>query len=507
MGLQWYTNKEKDYFINVKNIAQASIEEMNPIYIKLYEMSDAMENLIKESLFTLLKHLSRLYLKDTIYTLIKETVINGIKANVKRAIFFYYGLDINNPNDYAKGIKTFKTEMMGNYNNYIKRIKEENRYVMLRLYFEKDVLNIDVKNNSPLQQEELRRINDKIEKAKKFESMADLFTSEPDTTEGAGLGIGMIMFLLKNEGFGENSFTVKTDKDSTISTFRLPIELKKEQVGYKVAQKMLEEIDELPTFDINVSNIQKLIREPNSNISNIAEAVQKDLSLTSNLLKLANSAAFSNVNRVDNINQAIQLIGLRELSNMLYSIGTKRIMENRYSSFEEIWETSTEAAFICSKLAAKKNLNKELRNSISVAGLLHDIGRVILLSLGESAVRSVVKICGMRNEPPDLILEEAVIGISHPMIGGLISKKWNFPNNIQKAIELHHTPYLIKDNADKDFVYPVYLADKVIEFNQGLENFEKIYKPCLDHFGFDKTTFIKFAVDCKREYIRQAYKK
>ncbi len=505
MKLKWYSNKNQDFFINIKNLSSANIESINPLFIKIYDLSDKVESLIKESIFRFLQLLDRMYLKDTVYSVVKETLVNAVKANIKRHIFFYKGLDINNKEDYTKGITDFKEQMLTNMDTYIKRLKEENRYVMLRLFYNNNILFIDIKNNSPLSKEEAFRIRERIEISKKLDNMADLFISGFDNKEGAGMGIGMIMLLLKNEGLGSDAFNVKSDGKSTVAGFKLPIEVKKEQTSYKIAGKMINEIDSLPTFDSTVTRIQQLIQSPDSDINVISLEVQKDISLTSNILKLANSAAFGLANRIENVEQAVQIIGLRELSNMLYSVGTKRIMENRYHAFEEVWEESKECAFICSKLARLKGLNRENANKLFIAGLLHDIGRVIFLSIAEDTVRSVVKIAGMRNESPDLVLEEAMIGVSHTTIGGLISKRWNFPVGIQKSIEFHHSPYLLNNSDFKDMVYGVYLADKIIEFNQGMENFEQIYKPCLIHFGFNRTSFIKFSVDTKREYIKQTY--
>lgn len=505
--LKFYYNRKEGYYINVKNINTASVENLNPLFLKFYELSDNIENLIKEMVFTVLKHLDRLYLKDTIYTLMKEMIINGVKANIKRAIFFFKGWDINDSSDYQKGIKIFKDEMLNNFDRYIMRNKEENRYVMFRVFFDKEYLTINIKNNSPIQEEELIKVKQGIEKAKKFKSMADLFVSGLDNSEGAGLGIGMVTLLLRNEGIGTDAFSINTDGKATVTTFKIPVELKKEQSGYKIAQKMIDEIDELPAFDENVNRLQKLIRDPESNIHTISQAAQLDISLTSGILKLANSAAFAMAHKIDSVDKAVRIIGLRELNQILYSIGTRRIMENRYSAFEEIWETSSESAFYTSLLARRKRFNKELTNNLTVSALLHDIGRVILLSLEEDTVRSIVKISGLRNEPEDLILEEAAIGVSHTTIGSLIAKKWNFPETIQKAIEYHHVPYMIKSEEDKNIVYSIYLADRMIEFNQGIQNFEKIYSSCLEFFDFEKMNFVKFSSLAKKEYIKFSYQR
>ncbi len=502
MEIKWYTNSNKDYFVNVKNIGTSTIEELNPFYLKFFELSDRIESLIKEAVFTLLKRLERFFLKDSVYSIIKEATVNGTKANIKRSFFAHHNLDINSEEDYNKGIKSFKEDMLSHMDFYTKKVKEENKYVLLRMEFDKDTLTISIKNNTPIQKLELERIEERVEIAKDLDSMAELFTSEFDDTEGSGLGISMIILLLKNEGINTDVFSVKSTEEATICQVKIPLEMKKEQLGYKIANKMTEEINHLPTFDRNVKELQELMsKKENVNMEKIAQLVQKDISLTSSILKLVNSSAFSIAQRTDDITKAIKIIGLKELNNILYTLGTKRIMESRYKSFEEIWETSNECAYICTCLGKKLGLSEDLINTISIAGLLHDIGRVILLSLNEETVRSVMKISGIRNEPPDLVLEEAVIGINHTTIGVMIAQKWHFPENIQQAIEHHHTPYLIEDDDYKQIVYTVYMADRIVEQNQGMENFDKIYRPALKYFDFDREKYEKFAEKTKKKYI------
>lgn len=503
MDIKWYTNNNKDYFVNVKNIGTSTIEELNPFYLKFYELSDRIESLIKEAVFTILKRLERFFLKDSIYSVIKEATVNGTKANIKRTFFAHHELDINSEEDYEKGIRNFKKDMLSNMDFYTSKVKDENRYVLLRMEFDKDTLTISIKNNTPIQKLELKRIEERVEIAKELNSMAEMFTSEFDDTEGSGLGISMIILLLKNEGIDPDVFSVKATDDATVCQIKIPLEMKEEQLGYKIARKMTEEINHLPTFDRNVKELQELMNKQEENISmeKIAQLVQKDISLTSSILKLVNSSSFAITQRTDDITKAIKIIGLKELNNILYTLGTKRIMESRYKSFEEIWETSNECAYICTCLGKKLGMSEDLINTISIAGLLHDIGRVILLSLNEDTVRSVMKISGIRNEPPDLVLEEAVIGINHTTIGVMIAQKWHFPESIQQAIEHHHTPYLIEDDKYKQIVFTVYMADRIVEQNQGMENFDKIYRPALKYFNFDRERYEKFAEQTKKDYI------
>jgi HD-like signal output (HDOD) protein len=503
--LKWYANKNQDFFINVKDIQDSDFDQINPFFIKFFYLNDEVLNLIKEALFIFLNHIDRLELKETLYNVIREILSNSIKANLKRSYFFFKGKNINDADDYKMLMKNFDESIKVFNKKFPERMKKEKRYVMLRLFYDGHNINIDVKNNSAIIDEEMKEVEIRVKKAKDFISMSDLFDAHFNDKEGPGLGIGMLIYLLKNEGIDEDSFTIKTDGESTYTQIKIPLIIDREQSGFKIAESMVREVDELPTFDENVRYIQNLILNPNSTIDEIALAVQNDISITSNLLKLVNSAAFALNSRIDNVSRAIQIIGLKELNSMLYSIGTKRIMEGRYEAFEEIWETSKECSFICRLLANKKRFSKEITNNMVIAGLLHDVGRVIILTMEKETLKSVVRFAGLRNESPDITLEEAAIGISHTDIGSMIAQKWNFPENIQKSINYHHNPYLLDDEQYRYIVYAVYLSDKIIEYNQGFNNYENIYKPCLDYFDFNEENYNKFAIIAKKRYIMNTY--
>lgn len=120
-----------------------------------------------------------------------------------------------------------------------------------------------------------------------------------------------------------------------------------------------------------------MIEKPNSSISQIAEVIKKDVALSANILKLANSAAFIRSNKVETLDRAIQLIGLKELSQLLFSLGTKQILEDKFPAFLSIWEKSNQCAFYCKLIASKTDLPKDSVSNLMSAALLHDIGEII----------------------------------------------------------------------------------------------------------------------------------
>ncbi len=137
---------------------------------------------------------------------------------------------------------------------------------------------------------------------------------------------------------------------------------------------------------------------------------------------------------------------------------------------------------------AEKIAEKSGRSSVKLAytaGLLHDIGKVILDQYIADGSPLFFRNLSQENETFTQ-LEKKIIGITHSEAGTILAKKWNFSDELSEVIQLHHTPE--KAKKDKDLVYIIYLADLLMEkFNAGfdLEKMQtKSLKNALDHLGF-----------------------
>ncbi|EMF71844.1 HDOD domain protein [Leptospira interrogans serovar Canicola str. LT1962] len=134
------------------------------------------------------------------------------------------------------------------------------------------------------------------------------------------------------------------------------------------------------------------------------------------------------------------------------------------------------------------------------AALLHDVGRVILLSIDPNVSAKISEILGNRLYPSPLTLEEAALGISHTTLGGMICEKWNFSDTIRVAAEMHHRPLLVKREF-QDTVFAIYLSDMIIDISSGISDYSMIQSAVLQHFGFKKEEeFVEFMDKTLLEY-------
>lgn len=155
---------------------------------------------------------------------LEEIISNSIKANIKRAYFIANNLDINNPDDYVKGMESFKEKGLSKIKDdyYINKINSMGLYVKLFFYLENNCLLITAKNNSVMSREEIERVNTKL-KLSENRSPEELFMNSIDQTEGAGLGIIMIKKILSQISSVEDCFSIRTTDTETITELKIVV--------------------------------------------------------------------------------------------------------------------------------------------------------------------------------------------------------------------------------------------------------------------------------------------
>jgi hypothetical protein len=186
-------------------------------------MSSQLEKYVLAAVTEILKYLDKENLVEMLYTITKELAINGVKANQKRVFFEDEGLNIMDPKDYAIGIENYKkkfSEKMAD--EYGKRCLARGVLVHIKFHYCKDGMYVEVRNNTPVIKDEEARMREKMKKAMGYSDIAEFYMDNMDNTEGAGLGIALIMILMKNEGIDPNLFRITTTPTETIARVEIP---------------------------------------------------------------------------------------------------------------------------------------------------------------------------------------------------------------------------------------------------------------------------------------------
>ncbi len=423
------------------------------------------------------------FLQSTIITVLRELIVNAVKANSKRVYFTKNSLNINNDIEYQRGMANFK-EYITKYQEQCEADLKNNSYkVTLDIKHEDNGLTMSVSNNVPLHQDELAKINERISKAKLYNDFSEVYGEIVDDTEGEGLGILLTILFLRNSGIGENSLKYHSDNTKTISTLKVPYELHPKEITTKIEKQIMDEVDELPTFPENIEELQRMCKDPEITIRKIATRIQVDPSLSASVLRLANSAGFIHRNRTEKLDDAIKIIGMKHLNSLLIASSARKIMEERYTSFKQIWNHCTKAASYSRILSEKLRLIKIIDN-VFLAGLLHDLGKIVLLSTNSSLSEWISEVTKSREMRTSTVIEEVSIGLSHSSIGEMIASKWNLPDYIVNSIKYHHSP-LNTDADEIDIIYIVYLANQLCGIESNKYSFEYIEEDVLQRYNIN----------------------
>lgn len=435
-----------------------------PFSFSFYYLSERIIVFINSLFAKVLPRMDQIFLLDTFITILREICINAVKANAKRVYFQKHNIDINDPEGYRQGALLFRKNIVGKFDEIERYLNKSAYKVTFTLKKENSGISVQVVNNAPIHPQELERIRLRKEKAKVYEDFSEAYEEIYDDTEGAGLGIVLVGLLLKNSGIGIDNYTIESDGKNTKAALFMPFALKPEAVVTDVYRQIMEEVRGLPTFPQNLMELQHLCLDPNASIGIISDKISIDPALSSDVLKLSNSAGFVPGKRIETIAEAVKILGMKNLNGVLLASGARRILDARYSRFEQVWQHCNETAFYARLLAARFKLPKLVEN-VYLAGLLHDLGKIVMLATDLNLANRIADIVHDRKIRTSTVLEEISIGLSHATLGEHIAQKWSFPDYLLDAIKFHHAP-LSAPEKTRDLIYIVYLANMIC----GIEN-------------------------------------
>ena len=208
----------------------------------------------------------------------------------------------------------------------------------------------------------------------------------------------------------------------------------------KLDNNIGKSLNSLPAFPATVHKVTSVINNPDTFLSELVEVIRLDQAITANILRMCNSAYIGLRHKIDNVHDAIMYLSRQNVFWAVMAAGISRFFQNRpgyETEARELWEHSVGTALM-SQILARKIIEHE-DSRLFTAALLHDIGKVILGEFVTEKYHDIKNLISVRT-CSFLEAEEAVLGVNHAKIGGVITKVWNFPQDIQQAIAYHHRP-------------------------------------------------------------------
>lgn len=467
------------------------------VVIRYPAMTDQSFTSLAPLLNRLLSELDIGFLNDLVFIILKEITSNCSKANAKRIFFDTKKLDIRDADQYRRGMEDFTTEVLGNWKGFLQKNSVSDYYIKLTFQLKKDHLALEIENNAEILSHEWERIQARLAYFEQNKNLDNTLDSIRDESEGAGLGIVLIKVLLNNANISPDHFELTSGSGVTRSTLKIPRIVSPDDKRIQIKEKILTAIENLPTFPETITEIMGLCDNLDAPLERIAGLIQRDPSLTAQIIRLAGSAGY--ITRKKNISlfDAIKVVGLRMIRDMLLVITANNILKPgiKHREFTQIWEKSNRVAFFARNM---KKLSADLRDMAFLSGLLHELGKIVLLSLGSANINLIEKLIGSGKIYNSVILEEIAIGISHSEIGALLGVKWGFPEPLVVTIRHHLNPFYTTPEY-RDLVFALNLSVHMCESRDNDHGFHLIEEDILERFGLnrieDYLTFVTYMTD------------
>jgi putative nucleotidyltransferase with HDIG domain len=203
-----------------------------------------------------------------------------------------------------------------------------------------------------------------------------------------------------------------------------------------------------------------VIQQPSSTAAAISEVILTDPGLSARLLKLVNSAFYGFPRRIDTVSRAVTLVGTRQLSDLALATSVIRVFDGipqDLLTMDAFWKHSL-ATGICARIIAENGLDVDSER-LFVAGLLHDVGRLVMCLAEPAAMSRAMELSRQREELLHQT-EKELFGFTHADVGACLLEQWRLPASLVDAVRWHHRPSAADQHQELASV--VHLADVII---------------------------------------------
>lgn len=207
---------------------------------------------------------------------------------------------------------------------------------------------------------------------------------------------------------------------------------------------LIAQIDQLPSLPRLYLDFLDEVRKPAPSSERLAEIISRDLGLCSKILQLVNSAFFGLPRKIDSITEALMYLGLENVRTLVLSIQVFSLFDAtkvRSFSAETLWEHSFRVGILARDIATLERRPAEEVETAFTAGLLHDVGKLVLVSGVPRSWQEALDLAA-GEQIPVWQAEKRRLNATHAEVGAALFALWGISDPVMEAVAFHHEPLL-----------------------------------------------------------------
>ncbi len=213
-------------------------------------------------------------------------------------------------------------------------------------------------------------------------------------------------------------------------------------VQLEQVREIVSETVTIPTIPTTLQEINRIIHDPDGSAKEASEYISKDVAIAPKVLRLANSPLCGLRNPVSDIQQAVSILGLKMLRNLVLQATVLEQLCPTVASAtcdpRALWDHSFKVAQVAKTLSKISHVEFGLsRDEAYTAGLLHDVGKILLLDYDPQKIQQALT-KSVDEKIPMFLAEEEVFGFNHAHIGAVLAESWGLGECLHQAILFHH---------------------------------------------------------------------